>query len=62
MTLDPIVNDHYGEILWKLGRQTQANYFWKNVLTLEDTEDKMKDDIYYKLLLSVCQMPFVPAL
>ena len=50
MPLDPIVNDHYGDILWKLGRKTQANYFWKNVLTLEDTEDKMKDDIYYKLL------------
>jgi len=50
MPLDPIVNDHYGDILWKLGRKIQANYFWKNVLTFEDTEDKMKNDIYYKLL------------
>ena len=47
---DPIVNDHYGDILWKLGRKTQANYFWKNVLTFEDAEEKMKEDIYYKLL------------
>ena len=50
MPLDPIVNDHYGDILWKLGRKTQASYFWKNVLTFEDTEDEMKEDIFYKLL------------
>ena len=50
MPLDPIVNDHYGDILWKLGRKTQANYFWKNVLTFEDTEDEMKEVIFYKLL------------
>ncbi|SVC19905.1 uncharacterized protein METZ01_LOCUS272759, partial [marine metagenome] len=50
MPSDPIVNDHYGDILWKLGRKIQANYFWKNVLTLEDIEDKMKEDIFYKLL------------
>ena len=50
MPTDPIVNDHYGDILWKLGRKTQANYFWKNVLTFEDVEEKMKEDIYYKLL------------
>ena len=50
MPLDPIVNDHYGDILWKLGRKMQANYFWKNVLTFEDTEEKMKEDINYKLI------------
>jgi hypothetical protein len=25
---DPIVNDHYGDILWKLDRKIQARYFW----------------------------------
>ena len=29
---DPIVNDHYGDILWKLDRKIQARYFWNNVL------------------------------
>ena len=24
---DPIVNDHYGDILWKLDRKLQARYF-----------------------------------
>ena len=50
MPSDPIVNDHYGDILWKLGRKIQANYFWKNVLTFKNTEDKMKEEIYHKLL------------
>ena len=50
MPTDPIVNDHYGDILWKLDRKMQAKYFWQNVLTLEDAEDKMKEDIFYKLL------------
>ena len=47
---DPIVNDHYADILWKLNRKIQANYFWKKVLTFEDTENEMKEEIYYKLL------------
>ena len=49
MPRDPIVNDHYGDVLWKLNRKLQANYFWKNVLTLENTKDKMKNDINLKL-------------
>jgi len=47
---DPIVNDHYGDILWKLDRKIEANYFWKRVLTFKDTENEMKEEIYYKLL------------
>ncbi len=50
MPTDPIVNDHYGDILWKLGKKIQANYFWKNILTFEGVEEKMKEDIFYKLL------------
>ena len=47
---DPIVNDHYGDILWKLNRKIQARYFWTYVLDLEDTEDKMKKEINLKLV------------
>ena len=50
MPADPIVNDHYGDILWKLGKKPQAIYFWKNILSFEDVEEKMKEDIFYKLL------------
>jgi tetratricopeptide (TPR) repeat protein len=47
---DPIVNDHYGDILWKLNRKVQARYFWKNVLTLDETDEVLKKDIKNKLI------------
>jgi len=53
MPLDPIVNDHYADILWKLNKNLQANYFWNYVLNLEITENEMKDKIKVKLILGV---------
>jgi len=53
MPLDPIVNDHYADILWKLNKNLQANYFWNYVLNLETTENEMKDKIKTKLILGV---------
>ena len=50
MPEDPVVNDHYGDILWKLDRKIQARYFWENVLNLEKTKEKMKKDIKDKLI------------
>jgi len=47
---DPIVNDHYGDVLWKLNRKLQAQYFWENVLELDDIDEKMKKEIQLKLL------------
>ena len=47
---DPIVNDHYGDILWKLDRKIQARYFWSMVLKMKDTEKKIIDDIKNKLI------------
>ena len=55
MPQDPIVNDHYGDILWKLNRKIQARYFWQNVLKLEDTEDEMKKNIKEKLIDGIKQ-------
>jgi len=50
MPRDPTVSDHYGDILWKLDRKIQARYFWKSVLSLEETEDEMKKNIRNKLI------------
>ena len=50
MPQDPIVNDHYGDILWQLDRKIQARYFWQAVLNLDETEDAMKKTIKNKLL------------
>ena len=47
---DPIVNDHYGDILWMLDRKIQARYFWNNVLKMEDTDDDMIKDINNKII------------
>ena len=50
MPEDPIVNDHYGDILWKLNRKIQARYFWKNVLKMDDVDHKMIKDVKIKLI------------
>ena len=47
---DPIVNDHYGDILWKLDRKIQARYFWTNVLKMDDAEEDMIKKINIKMI------------
>ncbi len=53
MPEDPIVNDHYGDILWKLDQKIQARYFWKNVLKMKKAEKEMKDKINLKLIIGI---------
>jgi len=50
MPKDPIVNDHYGDILWKLNRKIQAKYYWESALNSKETENEMKVNISKKLL------------
>ena len=50
MPQDPVVNDHYGDILWKLDRKIQARYFWLMVLELEDIDQDLIDQIQKKLI------------
>jgi len=50
MPNDPIVNDHYGDILWKLDRKIQARYFWSNVLRMDDAEQNMVNNINIKMI------------
>ena len=47
---DPIVNDHYGDILWKLDRKIQARYFWNSVLKMKDAEKEMIKKINMKII------------
>ena len=47
---DPIVNDHYGDVLWKNGNEIQARYYWNYVLNLEKTEEDLKKIIDKKLI------------
>ena len=50
MPKDPIVNDHYGDVLWKLNRKIQAKYYWQSALSSEESENEMKTNISKKLL------------
>ncbi len=50
MPKDPIVNDHYGDVLWKLNRKIQATYYWESALNSEDSENELKKNIKNKLL------------
>jgi len=50
MPKDPIVNDHYGDVLWKLNRKIQAKYYWQSALNSEESENEMKINIKKKLL------------
>tara|TARA_B100001248_G_C27377218_1_gene454939 strand:+ start:79 stop:1773 length:1695 start_codon:yes stop_codon:yes gene_type:complete len=53
MPADPIVNDHYGDVLWKNGDEIQARYYWKYVLNLKKTENELKEKIKRKLITGI---------
>ncbi len=50
MPNDPIVNDHYGDVLWKLNRKIQAKYYWQSAIDSKDFENEKKKNILKKLL------------
>ena len=47
---DPIVNDHFGDVLWKIGNEIQARYYWNYVLNLKKAEDNLKKIVKEKLV------------
>jgi len=50
MPSDPIVNDHYAEVLCKQKKYLQARYAWSYVLGLPTTEEKLKKEIQKKII------------
>ena len=50
MPRDPIVNDHYGDVLWKLNRKIQARYYWQSTLESGDADEELKVKVSEKLL------------
>ena len=38
MSQDPLVNDHLGDIYWKVGRYREAEIQWQRALSLDPTE------------------------
>ena len=50
MPYDPIVSDHYGDILWMLDQKIQARYFWNSVLKMDDADEEMIKKINVKMI------------
>ena len=53
LPLDPVINDHYADVLWMLNRNIQARYFWKHAASLDDIEEDIKKKINKKLIFGI---------
>ena len=53
MPLDPIINDHYADTLWMLKKNIQARYVWNYILSLDNAEQELKDNINKKLIFGI---------
>ena len=49
MPADPVLNDHYGDALWKNGDEIQARYYWNYALNLKKAKPDLKKIIEEKL-------------
>lgn len=45
---DPTLNDHLGDVYWKVGRRSEARFQWQRALTLKP-DDKQRDAIQAKI-------------
>ena len=52
---DPVIMDHYGDILWKLKRKLEARYLWSNAINSEESHDLNKKYVKQKILLGLKQ-------
>ncbi|MEN9061672.1 tetratricopeptide repeat protein [Ponticoccus litoralis] len=43
MPIDPIVNDHLGDVYWAVGRQREAEFMWKRALSFADMSDSAEE-------------------
>ena len=53
MASDPVINDHFADVLWMNNNSLQARYYWNYVLKLKKTEEKLKKKIEHKLLFGL---------
>lgn len=50
---DPVIMNHYADILWKIDRKLEANYFWKGVLKIGEFKDIDEDELKRKLIFGL---------
>ena len=46
---DPVINDHYGDTLWVVGRRLEARFQWKRAQSFGPEEEDLKERIKAKL-------------
>jgi hypothetical protein len=39
LAVDPVVNDHLGDVYWAVGRHREAEFQWSRALSFIDAED-----------------------
>ena len=50
---DPVIMDHYGDILWKLKRKLEARYLWSNAINSEENHELELKYLKQKILLGL---------
>lgn len=40
--VDPVINDHFGDALWRVGRKREAEFQWRRALSFEPEADEEK--------------------
>ena len=53
---DPVLNDHLGDALWRVGRKIEARYQWNRALVLKP-EDSLRAQINKKLANGLPRIP-----
>ena len=53
MASDPVINDHFADVLWMNNNLLQARYYWNYVLKLEKTKEELRKKIKKKLLFGL---------
>ena len=50
---DPVINDHFADVLWMNNNSLQARYYWNYVLNLKKTKKDLKKTINQKLIIGL---------
>ena len=53
MPADPIVNDHYGDVLWMTNEKIQARYYWNYAFNSEEADKKLKKSTKEKFIFGL---------
>ncbi|MDC0248237.1 tetratricopeptide repeat protein, partial [Pelagibacteraceae bacterium] len=53
MPYDPVINDHYADVLWMLNKKIQARYFWKHAINVKNIKKELKDSVSKKIFFGI---------